>query len=229
MKPRRRRLAQRPDLILDAADDVLRGGGARALTMDAVAAAAGISKGGVLHHYASKEALISALVARELMRLRGEIAEHARATGSVRSALLAQVRGSSCDQDAYSRALLLASFEQPQALTGYREFVTRTLADLRAGGPPGAGMAVFFALLGLVMGRALGFHDLSQGEIDPLLKALGQLADVSAEEGGAAEPRARGAARSKAPAAADGRWLDAAAERPPRSGVSPRPRRVQVR
>jgi AcrR family transcriptional regulator len=48
--------------LLDAAIAVIRRGGAHALTLDAVAAEAGVSKGGVLYHFGSKRALIDGLV-----------------------------------------------------------------------------------------------------------------------------------------------------------------------
>jgi AcrR family transcriptional regulator len=50
--------------VLDAFEAALIDGGARSATMDAVAAAAGVSKGGLLYHYASKEALETALIDR---------------------------------------------------------------------------------------------------------------------------------------------------------------------
>jgi AcrR family transcriptional regulator len=48
--------------LLDAANAVIRRDGAHALTLDAVAAEAGVSKGGVLYHFGSKRALIDGLV-----------------------------------------------------------------------------------------------------------------------------------------------------------------------
>ena len=52
--------------LLDAAVAVIRRDGAAALTLDAVAAEAGVSKGGVLYHFASKRALIDGLLSRWL-------------------------------------------------------------------------------------------------------------------------------------------------------------------
>lgn len=48
--------------LLDAAVTVIRRDGAQSLTLDAVAAEAGVSKGGVLYHFGSKRALIDGLV-----------------------------------------------------------------------------------------------------------------------------------------------------------------------
>ena len=52
--------------LLDAALTVVRRDGAAALTLDAVAAEAGVSKGGVLYHFGSKRALIDGLLERWL-------------------------------------------------------------------------------------------------------------------------------------------------------------------
>lgn len=50
--------------ILDAFETVLIDHGERAATLDAVAAAAGVSKGGLLYHFASKDALVAGLAER---------------------------------------------------------------------------------------------------------------------------------------------------------------------
>jgi AcrR family transcriptional regulator len=52
--------------LLDAAETLLLSGSANRLTVAAVAAAAGLSKGGALHHFPTKRALIEALIARAL-------------------------------------------------------------------------------------------------------------------------------------------------------------------
>jgi AcrR family transcriptional regulator len=50
--------------LLDAAESVLFERGTQALTLAAVADRAGVSKGGLLYHFPTKEALIKAMVAR---------------------------------------------------------------------------------------------------------------------------------------------------------------------
>ncbi len=50
--------------VLDAAIDLVESSGAAVLTLDAVAARAGVSKGGLLHHFKSKEALLKGMMAR---------------------------------------------------------------------------------------------------------------------------------------------------------------------
>jgi AcrR family transcriptional regulator len=65
--------AQRParDRILDAFAELLGEQSERAATLDAVAARAGVSKGGLLYHFASKDALVDGL----LERLRTAVAD----------------------------------------------------------------------------------------------------------------------------------------------------------
>jgi AcrR family transcriptional regulator len=57
------------DLIVDAAQAVVLEMGAAHMTLDAVAAKAGISKGGLLYHFPTKEALLRAMLNRRVQRL----------------------------------------------------------------------------------------------------------------------------------------------------------------
>ena len=56
------------DRVLDAAERRLLQGGPGALVLDAVAADAGVSKGGLLYHFKSKESLVEGLCERMLQR-----------------------------------------------------------------------------------------------------------------------------------------------------------------
>jgi AcrR family transcriptional regulator len=56
--------AERRDELLDAAEQVLTRGGPQALTLQAVADEAGVSKGGLLYHFANKSELVRGLVER---------------------------------------------------------------------------------------------------------------------------------------------------------------------
>ena len=59
------------DLILDAAAAVAIECGAARMTLDAVAENAGLSKGGLMYHFPTKEALLEAMVARLVERFEG--------------------------------------------------------------------------------------------------------------------------------------------------------------
>ncbi|GEP09942.1 TetR/AcrR family transcriptional regulator [Methylobacterium gnaphalii] len=182
MEPRTRsRREDRPEVILDAAESVMRRQGARALTIDAVAAEAALSKGGVLHHYASKDALICALAKRKLQRLREGIAAHEASqhppSASPALAMIANARDTYCEEGGFPRALLVASAETPNALADFRTFVAERLDQMaRIEGRPGAGAVLTFAIIGLLVGRTLGFHDLTGEQADRVFDALEVLA-----------------------------------------------------
>ncbi|WP_046471773.1 TetR/AcrR family transcriptional regulator [Allosalinactinospora lopnorensis] len=65
------------DRILDALQDILIEEGNSAVTLEAVAAAAGVSKGGLLYHFPSKAALMTGLVRRLSDRAEEEFREAA--------------------------------------------------------------------------------------------------------------------------------------------------------
>ncbi|KRE28568.1 TetR/AcrR family transcriptional regulator [Agromyces sp. Soil535] len=61
------------DAVLDAFEGILVHDGERAATLDATARAAGVSKGGLLYHFASKEALIEGLIGRLEALVEGDV------------------------------------------------------------------------------------------------------------------------------------------------------------
>src|SRR5665213_38778 len=60
--------------ILDAAQQVVLRDGVGHLTLDAAAAEAGLSKGGVLYHYPTRDALVAAMVTRIIEEFEDDIA-----------------------------------------------------------------------------------------------------------------------------------------------------------
>ena len=66
------------DRILDAFEDLLAEHSERAATLEAVAARAGVSKGGLLYHFASKDALVDGVLERFAADLERDV-EHMRA------------------------------------------------------------------------------------------------------------------------------------------------------
>jgi AcrR family transcriptional regulator len=104
--------------LLDAAIAVIRRDGAAALTLDAVAAEAGVSKGGVLYHFGSKRALIDGLLGRWLDDFEARLGAEDLLAGYVRA----------CDLGAAGPAvsasefgLLAAMVAEPQVLEVARE------------------------------------------------------------------------------------------------------------
>jgi AcrR family transcriptional regulator len=80
----------RRDELLDAAESLLDDHGSQGLTLAAVAERAGVSKGGLLYHFASKEALIKGMIERLI--------------GEFDTLVAAQ------DESTYTRAYLKATF-----------------------------------------------------------------------------------------------------------------------
>lgn len=118
--------------ILDAYRNLLVSDGERAATMDAVAAAAGVSKGGLLYHFPSKDALADGL----LERLRGAAAEDrermaAAAEGPSRYFVRTSVTtGSDLDQ-LFVAAVRLAQAGHAGALVALEELDAAWLALIR--------------------------------------------------------------------------------------------------
>ncbi|MGF6821319.1 AcrR family transcriptional regulator [Microbacterium sp. ZKA21] len=92
--------------VLDAFEAILIDDGERAATLDATAKAAGVSKGGLLYHFASKEELAAGLLGR-LARLTDLDLE--RMTDADEGPVAYYVRTSVMEDDALDRALIATS------------------------------------------------------------------------------------------------------------------------
>lgn len=92
--------------VLDAYQDILIESGSAAVTLDAVAARAKVSKGGLLYHFGSKDALLDGLVDR-LLRLTTADVEYARTApeGVVRYFLLSSVTDADLAKPAHRAAV----------------------------------------------------------------------------------------------------------------------------
>ena len=116
-------MARRTDTrarLLDAAAAVVRRHGAKALTLDAVAAEAGVSKGGLLYHFKTKRDLLDAMLDGWLEEFASEIGAGSGsfAAGYVRAS---DMSGWAAAERATEFALLAAMVEEPGALERVRE------------------------------------------------------------------------------------------------------------
>ena len=82
-----RQRAERAALILDAAQEIFAAKGFHAAAIEEIAAHVGISKGAVYLHYASKEALLEAIFARQIGWFIAMVDDVAAAATSVRARL----------------------------------------------------------------------------------------------------------------------------------------------
>jgi len=92
--------------VLDAYESMLIAEGERAATLDAVARIAGVSKGGLLYHFASKDDLAAAIL-RRLDALVEEDIE--RMSHAAEGRVAYYMRTSVMEDDALDRALIAAS------------------------------------------------------------------------------------------------------------------------
>lgn len=119
--------------VLDAFERILIEEGERAATMDATAKSAGVSKGGLLYHFGTKEALEAAAVERLSALVEADVAAMAAAPEGPIAYFL---RSSAMEDDPLDRAILavsrLAQGGSPaagEALRGIRERWANVLRD----------------------------------------------------------------------------------------------------
>lgn len=167
--------------VLDAAEAIVQARGVPALTLDAAARAAGVSKGGLLYHFGSKEALVEGLMARlsEFVAAQFETAFGATPAGPAHTAraLLSWEFDSDYASDArINRAcavFLLAFNHDPALLDPIRAVFDGIRARLRQDGlPPGHGQAIMAACDGLFMAHLFRMYTPDMAEKKALRQAL---------------------------------------------------------
>jgi AcrR family transcriptional regulator len=116
--PRRGDTKQR---LLGAAAAVVRRDGAGALTLDAVAAEAGVSKGGLLYHFKTKRDLLDAMLEGWLEEFASEIAAAEEGKGFAHGYVAASdISTWAAGERATEFGLLAAMVDEPGTLEGVR-------------------------------------------------------------------------------------------------------------
>lgn len=177
------------DRILDAALAVSEQVGAAHLTLDAVAAEAGVSKGGLLYHFASKDALLTAMVDRQIALYQSELARARQRYpdtpgGYVQAYLEAQVekRRSGFNEPQTIRSFIAAAVNTPDLMARPRQMHVEHLAALRANGPRFLdALLISLALDGLFFGEAFEMLALTPEEHEALLGRLRERAAALAD------------------------------------------------
>lgn len=180
------------DIILRAAEDVILGQGIGAMSLDAVAKRAGLSKSGLLHHFHSKDAMVDALVRRKVDRWREDytaaIEAEAPGPGRVSRAFLSMCLGctSAFTEERRRSGLVLvaalvhdARHVEPMRRT--REDISRRLDHDQL--LPGVGEAVRLAIDGLWFGWIFGISELTPKKLETTLAALTRLVDLGVKVG----------------------------------------------
>ncbi|QHQ21378.1 TetR family transcriptional regulator [Pectobacterium brasiliense] len=157
------------DRILDAAEKVLLRDGVHRFTLDAVAAEASISKGGLIYSFPSKDQLIMTMLSRELTRFEQEVQQQtARYANQPHADVLGHITAIGQEEDeTTSRAvgLLTALVHSPAMLEHVREFYRTRLDRLRDATPTMRRIRLaFLATEGVFLLQGLGFVALDREE-----------------------------------------------------------------
>ncbi|MDX2131277.1 MAG: TetR/AcrR family transcriptional regulator [Planctomycetota bacterium] len=185
------------DRILDAAETVVVRQGIGSVTLEAVAAEAGISKGGLLHHFPSKDRLIEGMVQR--------CAEHWRAcsleayervppgSGRMARGLLSHLADEQewSEQCRQSSCAVFAALAQNPSLIEPMRAVSGEMRERlsRDGLPPGVGDVVIAALDGLWLCRVLGLAPVDAALMKRVRKVLEPLVQGEGSRTGASPAR----------------------------------------
>lgn len=211
-------MSRRPDsrdTILAAAEAVVLKAGAAHLTLDAVADAAGISKGGLLHRFPNKEALLGAMVARQIARCDDAIcATRDTLPDTPGKELQAYVLGAlrdAADTKRICTALLAVAANQPKLISPVRESFRQrleALAESATGGKLERAAVVCLAADGLWLMELLGLSPFKPAERERIIAELLRLAETHAvaprrsvrNNGAAVKPRTQAAMKRRRPA-----------------------------
>lgn len=148
------------DGLLTIAEDIVNAEGPQALTIDALAKAAGISKGGVQYSFASKDDLIKGLVDRWTTQFDALIddVENSSPTGFVRS-YIAAMRSSQAAIDAKMAGLMIAYMQNPQNRLYTAQWYRSVLHKMGQSQEAQAARIAFLAVEGLITLRIWGVDD----------------------------------------------------------------------
>ncbi|WP_435101856.1 TetR family transcriptional regulator [Arhodomonas sp. AD133] len=168
--------------ILRAAADIVQHRGIARLTLDAVAETAGLSKGGLIYHFPSKEALLAAMVEKLITVTERDIDAHREndtAPGSWTRGYLAACSPDNANAEADNRlavAVLAATAGEPHLLAPMRERQSQWRTALGADGiPVDDALVVRLAADGLWMNDLFGIPVVSEAERRLVLERLTEL------------------------------------------------------
>ena len=169
--------------VLEAAERVVSEVGAARLTLDAVSQAAGVSKGGLLYHFPSKESLLTALAKRYVDSMQGCIeaaksSVEGQGSGRDLKACVLGVLGTDPRLKAMGAVLLATAANDLTLLEVIRERIAQHTRELEASGGDFARAAVvLLAIDGLKMRESLRISAFTPEQREQIVNELLKLAD----------------------------------------------------
>lgn len=172
--------------ILDAAEEVVLEVGAGHMTLDAAAKKAGVSKGGLIYNFPSKESLLQAMIARYVLRMKSDF-EKQRAklpdtpSREIKAYILSVLERHSKEKRIGS-AIVAAGAHNPALLeparAAYREMLEMTVA-----GPHRERLlTVALATNGILLMELLGMRPFAPKDRKAVFEELLHLAEEGASE-----------------------------------------------
>jgi AcrR family transcriptional regulator len=168
--------------LLEVAARLALGQGMSAVTLDAVAGASGVSKGGLLHHFPTKNALLDALFEDLLERFDGDLEErmredpvpHGRFTRAYLRAV-AELRDSP-GEAAHWAQVTIALLAEPRLRQRWRDWVRARSEEYVGTDSSLDAQIVRLAADGLWLADMLESHELGPDERQRLMERLIELA-----------------------------------------------------
>jgi AcrR family transcriptional regulator len=174
-----------PERILDAAEAVVGRQGAAQLTIDAVAAEAGIGKASLLYHYRSKHALIAAVIDRAVRNDNAFNEAKTRNIGQTASAVIrGRIAAAAAPLPEEFRAVALhlcAALAQDETLRAAIQDNQRKVISSIAGtsAQPRGALLAYLALEGLKLLESLDYYSWPPKERTKILRDISWLVDQS--------------------------------------------------
>jgi AcrR family transcriptional regulator len=189
---------------LEAAIVIIARDGPGRLTLDAIARESGLSKGGVMHQFRTKEAVLKALLDRQMAHFEEFSNQYHAKAGAISAnpelaTQLATVREAASAPNSAALALVAAMVENPQLMSLPREREMKRVAAIKAeAADPDLALLRWAAARGLLLSGLFGMSPLSKAEHDRLFARLLDDKQWTALE----QPAAPRSAKSGAPKAA---------------------------
>lgn len=156
------------DKVLDAAEHLVVTTGAAALSFDAVAKAAGITKGGVQYAFGTRDKLIQAMLTRWGEAFDADVAARTGPEAGPRATIrghLAATRDTDEAEHSRSAVMMTALVQHPDQLSETRDWYNARLARLDLDRPEDRRAALaFLAGEGAFLLKAFGLVDLSEAQ-----------------------------------------------------------------
>jgi len=168
--------------ILDAAAELVGEIGAGRLTLEAVAEKAGLSKGGLLYNFPTKEALLQGMIQRMIDQVASEreaLRERAAPGPNLEARILTKTLLNMCcggKMQEVATGLLAATAENPRLLDPLRQVIAATLEQLKSTSEDlDAALLAWLATEGLSNLEMHNLSPFSEEDRDRIVKAIDRL------------------------------------------------------